>query len=72
MTSKTTQAAAVARGVAEGSRVFEETLRGQQLGVSGVSIDEEAIKLITYQRAYQATARFIRTVADLLEVLVNL
>lgn len=72
MTSKTTQAAAVARGVAEGSRVFEETLRGQQLGVSGVSIDEEAIKLITYQRAYQATAKFIRAVADLLDVLVNL
>jgi flagellar hook-associated protein 1 len=72
MTSRTTQAASVARGVAEGSRVFEETLRGQHLGVSGVSIDEEAIKLITHQRAYQATAKFIRTVADLLEVLVNL
>lgn len=72
LTSKTTQAAAVARGVAEGSRVFEETLRGQHLGVSGVSIDEEAIKLITYQRAYQAAAKFIRAVADLLEVLVNL
>jgi flagellar hook-associated protein 1 FlgK len=72
MTSKTSQAAAVTRGVAEGSRVFEETLRGQHLGISGVSIDEEAIKLITHQRAYQATAKFIRTVADLLEVLVNL
>ncbi len=72
LTSKTTQASAVARGVAEGSRVFEETLRGQQLGVSGVSIDEEAIKLITYQRAFQATAKFIRAVADLLEILVNL
>ncbi|MEX2185516.1 MAG: flagellar hook-associated protein FlgK [Pirellulales bacterium] len=72
MTSKTTQAAAVSRGVAEGARVFEETLRGQQLGVSGVSIDEEAVKLITYQRAYQAMAKFIRAVADLLDILVNL
>lgn len=72
LTSKTTQASAVARGVAEGSRVFEETLRGQHLGISGVSIDEEAIKMITYQRAYQATAKYIRTIADLLDVLVNL
>jgi flagellar hook-associated protein 1 FlgK len=72
LTSQTTQASSVARSVAEGSRVFEETLRGQHLGISGVSIDEEAIKMITYQRAYQAAAKYIRTIADLLEVLVNL
>jgi flagellar hook-associated protein 1 FlgK len=72
LTSETTQAASVARGVAEGSRVFEETLRGQKLGTSGVSIDEEAVKMITYQRAYQAAAKYIKTISDLLDMLVNL
>lgn len=72
LTSQTTQASSVARGVAEGSRVFEETLRGQKLGISGVSLDEEAIKMITYQRAYQASAKYIKAISDLLDLLVNL
>ena len=42
------------------------------LGTSGVSIDEEAVKMITYQRAYQAAARYIKAVADLLDLLANL
>ena len=72
MIGNMTQSSGVARSVADGFRVFEQTLRGQQLGISGVSLDEEAVKLITYQRAYQASARFISVVSDLLEVLVNL
>ena len=72
LTGETTQASAVAQSVAEGFKVFEDTLSAQQLGVSGVSLDEEAVKLITFQRAYQATARYIATVSELLEVLVNL
>jgi flagellar hook-associated protein 1 FlgK len=72
LAADTTQSSAVARSVAEGFRVFEETLRGEQLGLSGVSLDEEAVRLITYQRAYQAAARYIATINDLLDVLVNL
>jgi len=67
-----TQASTVAGSIADGLLVFEESLRGQQLGVSGVSLDEEAVKMITYQRAYQASARFIQTISELLEILVNL
>jgi flagellar hook-associated protein 1 FlgK len=67
-----TQQAAVAGAVFEGFRVFEETLNGQHLAISGVSLDEEAVKLITYQRAYQAAARMIATMSDLLDLLVNL
>jgi flagellar hook-associated protein 1 FlgK len=66
------QGATVAKSVAEGFRVFEGTLDGQLQAVSGVSIDEEAINLITLQRIYQASARFIQAAADLLDVLVNL
>jgi len=66
------QGATVAKSVAEGFRVFEGTLDGQLQAVSGVSLDEEAIDLITLQRIYQASARFIQVAADLLDVLVNL
>jgi flagellar hook-associated protein 1 FlgK len=67
-----TQGSSVAQSVAEGFRVFEGTLEGQQQAVSGVSIDEEAIKMITLQRIYQASARYIQTVAELLDVLVKI
>ena len=72
MIGETTQASSVSRGVAEGFRVFHATLEGQHFAVSGVSLDEEAVNLIQYQRAYQATARVISTISELLEVLVNL
>lgn len=72
LVGEVTQGATVARSVAEGFRVFEQTLEGQRLATSGVSLDEEAIKMVTLQRTYQATARYIATLADLLDVLVNL
>jgi flagellar hook-associated protein 1 FlgK len=52
--------------------VFEDTLAGQKLAISGVSIDEEAVKLIAYQRMFQASARYIATLSELLELLVAL
>jgi flagellar hook-associated protein 1 len=70
--NEVTQGAAVSKSVAEGFRIFEGTLEGQQQSVSGVSIDEEAIKMITLQRIYQASARYIQTVTELLDLLVNL
>jgi flagellar hook-associated protein 1 FlgK len=72
LVGETTQAASVTKSVAEGFRTYEQTLVGQQLAFSGVSLDEEAVNMLTYQRAYQASARFIATVNELLEVLVNL
>ena len=66
------QGATVAGSVAEGFRVFESTLDGQLQAVAGVNLDEEAINLITLQRIYQASARFIQTASDMLDVLLNL
>jgi flagellar hook-associated protein 1 FlgK len=70
--NEVTQGSAVAQSVAEGFRVFEGTLEGQQQAVSGVSLDEEAIKMITLQRIYQASARYIQTISELLDLLVQL
>ncbi len=67
-----TQQSAVSKAVAEGFRVFQLTLDGQRLAISGVNIDEETVNLISYQRMYQASARFISTVNEMLETLINL
>lgn len=39
--------------------------------VSGVSMDEEMADLMKYQRAYEATARVVRTLDDLLDTIVH-
>ena len=72
LTSDVTQGSTIAQSVAEGFRVFSETLNGQHLATTGVNLDEEAVRMITYQRAYQASARYISTLSDLLDILVNL
>ena len=72
MTSTITQASTIAKSVAEGSRVFKENLSGQSLAISGVSIDEEALKMLRYQRVFQASAKYISTLDELLSILVSL
>lgn len=67
-----TRGAVIAKSVTEGFESFEATLAGEQQAISGVSIDEEAIDMITLQRIYQASARYIQSISELLDVLVNL
>jgi flagellar hook-associated protein 1 FlgK len=40
-------------------------------GTSGVSIDEEMVQMIQYQHAYNAAARVMTTIDEMLDVLVN-
>jgi flagellar hook-associated protein 1 len=70
--SQTAQGSTIARSEADGNRVFEETLRGQKLATSGVSIDEEAVKMIAYQHSFTAAGRYIKTLNEMLDMLVNL
>jgi flagellar hook-associated protein 1 FlgK len=72
MTGEITQASAVSRSVYEGFQVFEDSLQGQALAATGVNMDEEALKMLTYQRMYQASAKLISTINELLGVLLNL
>jgi flagellar hook-associated protein 1 FlgK len=39
---------------------------------SGVSLDEELTNLVKYQRSYQASAKLITTVTDMLDVLIGM
>jgi flagellar hook-associated protein 1 FlgK len=68
----TAQSSSLAKAIAEGYRSFHATLESEHLGLSGVNLDEEAVDMITFQRTYQAAAKVISTINELLELLVNL
>jgi flagellar hook-associated protein 1 FlgK len=70
-----TSVAVTASGVngdSEAADTILSALRTQRENVSGVNLDEEAISLLKYERAFQGAARFVRTVDDLLAELVSL
>jgi flagellar hook-associated protein 1 FlgK len=52
-------------------QVLDE-VKARRESVSGVSLDEEAVNLIRYQKAFTASARAITTIDDILDVIVNL
>jgi flagellar hook-associated protein 1 FlgK len=70
--NETTQGATVAGSIADGFRVFEQTLEAKAQATSGVNLDEEAIDMIMLQRTYQASAKYVATLSDLLDILVSL
>jgi flagellar hook-associated protein 1 FlgK len=61
---------------AQDSLKFEENLMAeltrQRDALSGVNLDEEAVNLIKYQRAFEAGARIIKVADELLETILNI
>ena len=47
-------------------------LLNQRDSVSGVSLEEETTNLITYQKAYEASAKIIATVNEMLQTVINM
>jgi len=47
-------------------------LESQRDALSGVSMDEEAVNMIQQQRAYQASARFITAVDQMMQTLLQM
>jgi flagellar hook-associated protein 1 len=72
LASDVAQGSAVASSAADGAKVFQQSLEGQNSAISGVSIDDETVNMIQYQRSFQASAKYIATLNDLLNTLVNL
>jgi flagellar hook-associated protein 1 FlgK len=64
--SKTASDNATAQGA------IHDTLFAQQQAISGVSMDEEAVNLTQYQRAFQGSARFISVVDDMMQTVLGL
>lgn len=69
---RTTQDINTQQGTTDGLRNFYKTLESQNMAASGVNLDEEAIKMIFYQRAFQASSRIIKASSEMLDYLVNL
>ncbi|HVX59414.1 MAG TPA: flagellar basal body rod C-terminal domain-containing protein, partial [Pirellulales bacterium] len=67
-----TQGSSVSQSVTQGYQTFQQTLQGHQAAISGVSIDEETVQMLSYQRVYQASAKLISTINDLLNTLLQL
>ena len=47
-------------------------LENRRQSISGVNIDEETVQILQFQRSYEASARLIRTVDELLQVALSL
>lgn len=64
----------VANAAAEqdASNQILQQLEDQRSSVSGVSMDEEASNMIQYERAYEAAARVITTIADMTDTAIQL
>jgi len=48
-----------------------EQLESRRQEISGVNLDEEAVSLIRYQKAYEASARAMTTLDEILSLIVN-
>ncbi len=56
----------------ENQNIVQEMLSQQRDSVSGVSMDEEMTDLIRFQRAFEASARLVSLVDDMLDTVVNM
>ncbi|MNJ55570.1 Flagellar hook-associated protein 1 [compost metagenome] len=55
----------------ENEQNMTDTLESQRQSVSGVSMDEELADMIRYQQAYNAAARNMTTVDEMLDRVIN-
>lgn len=57
---------------AQAAAVVRESIEAQRAALSGVSLDEEAVNLITFQQSFQGAARFIAVVDQLQQELLGI
>lgn len=63
---------ASADGELQAATIVRESLDAQRAAISGVSVDEEAINLMQYQRQYQGAARLISIADEMMQTLIQL
>jgi len=56
----------------EGNQDAVNQLENLREGLSGVSLEEEMIDLIVYQRGFESSAKFLSTVDELMTTLINI
>ncbi len=72
VTAQIAESSSAEQALADGFKSFRDSLMGQRQQISGVSVDEEAIKIMQYQQGYSAAARVISTIDELFTALLNI
>ncbi len=62
----------VVNGKLDDQSVVEQLLLRQRDAVSGVSLDEEMTNLMKFQKAFQASARMITTIDEMLQTVITM
>lgn len=55
----------------QASLSIAESVESERMGVSGVSLNEEGINMMTYNKAYQALGRLMTTMDEQLDMIIN-
>lgn len=55
----------------DNANMVSQQVDNRRLSVSGVSIDEEMTNMVRFQQAYNAAAKYVSTVNDMLDTLIN-
>ena len=58
-------------GIVDNQEKLTENIEDRRQQMSGVSTDEELTNLLTYQHAYNAASRYINTVDQMLQYLIE-
>lgn len=61
-----------ANSAVDAADIIAESLTVQRESISGVNLDEEAISMVSFQRAFQGVARYMNVVDDMLQTLLTL
>lgn len=70
--SQVGNASALAKSNLDTQQNSLQQLNDKKQSLVGVSLDEELVDLIKYQKAYQASAKVFSTVSQMMEVIVNM
>jgi flagellar hook-associated protein 1 len=60
-----------AKASSDSAGVVRDSLESQRQAMAGVSLDEEAINLLSFQRMYQAAARVVSVADEMIQTLLN-
>ena len=70
--AETMMAAATTKAVTSANMLYQESLQTQRNAISGVSVDEETITMMIYQRMLQANSRFVSVVNEMMAMLLSI
>ena len=57
--------------MADNQRALTDQINAQRQSVMGVNIDEEMMDIIKFQQAFNAMARYITTIDEMLDTIIN-